>query len=287
MESLVSTTWLEAELGAPDLRVVDDTLFLPGRVATPRRNSRPATRGRGLPRLEECTTAIRAANAPPANCSQRIQYSGSATATHMSTKNRLHSAARTVDDAHPTERAGALLTAACRMDAEGRPLESASRGPPRPFTARGCQTVAKRRTCSDDRRCGQEIVDARGQARFAGEEADQARPRAGHIPARRICSRPPVRSGTIDGSARALRAASRIRNRLSRPMVRHEVWSTAAVTHLGATCSARRMCGYTTAAGRMGRRSGHTKAVGAAEPQAERAGPGCRGRPPREGTQGS
>ena len=30
MESLVSTDWLEAELGAPDLRVVDATLFLPG-----------------------------------------------------------------------------------------------------------------------------------------------------------------------------------------------------------------------------------------------------------------
>ena len=30
MDSLVSTEWLEAELGAPDLRVVDATLFLPG-----------------------------------------------------------------------------------------------------------------------------------------------------------------------------------------------------------------------------------------------------------------
>ena len=30
MDSLVSTEWLEAELGAPDLRVIDATLFLPG-----------------------------------------------------------------------------------------------------------------------------------------------------------------------------------------------------------------------------------------------------------------
>jgi thiosulfate/3-mercaptopyruvate sulfurtransferase len=30
VDSLVSTVWLEAELGAPDLRVVDATLFLPG-----------------------------------------------------------------------------------------------------------------------------------------------------------------------------------------------------------------------------------------------------------------
>lgn len=30
MDSLVSTAWLEAELGAPDLKVVDATLFLPG-----------------------------------------------------------------------------------------------------------------------------------------------------------------------------------------------------------------------------------------------------------------
>src|SRR5205085_9245570 len=29
MESLVSTDWLERELGAPDLRVIDATLFLP------------------------------------------------------------------------------------------------------------------------------------------------------------------------------------------------------------------------------------------------------------------
>ncbi len=30
MESLVSTEWLEKELGAPDLRVIDATMFLPG-----------------------------------------------------------------------------------------------------------------------------------------------------------------------------------------------------------------------------------------------------------------
>jgi thiosulfate/3-mercaptopyruvate sulfurtransferase len=30
MDSLVSTLWLEAELGAPDLRVIDATMFLPG-----------------------------------------------------------------------------------------------------------------------------------------------------------------------------------------------------------------------------------------------------------------
>ncbi len=30
VESLVSTEWLEAELGAPDLRVIDATMFLPG-----------------------------------------------------------------------------------------------------------------------------------------------------------------------------------------------------------------------------------------------------------------
>ena len=30
MDLLVSTEWLEAELGAPDLRVIDATLFLPG-----------------------------------------------------------------------------------------------------------------------------------------------------------------------------------------------------------------------------------------------------------------
>ena len=38
MDSLVSTEWLEAELGAPDLRVIDATLFLPARRARrPRR----------------------------------------------------------------------------------------------------------------------------------------------------------------------------------------------------------------------------------------------------------
>ena len=29
MDSLVTTEWLDAELGAPDLRIVDATLFLP------------------------------------------------------------------------------------------------------------------------------------------------------------------------------------------------------------------------------------------------------------------
>ncbi|HWT11714.1 MAG TPA: sulfurtransferase, partial [Allosphingosinicella sp.] len=30
MDSLVSTEWLERELGAPDLKVIDATTFLPG-----------------------------------------------------------------------------------------------------------------------------------------------------------------------------------------------------------------------------------------------------------------
>lgn len=36
MDSLVSTDWLEAELGAPDLRIVDATTFLPGSGRDPR-----------------------------------------------------------------------------------------------------------------------------------------------------------------------------------------------------------------------------------------------------------
>jgi len=36
MDSLVSTEWLEAELGAPDLRIVDATQFLPGMGRDPR-----------------------------------------------------------------------------------------------------------------------------------------------------------------------------------------------------------------------------------------------------------
>ena len=38
MESLVTTEWLEQELGASDLKVIDATLFLPGDAARrPRR----------------------------------------------------------------------------------------------------------------------------------------------------------------------------------------------------------------------------------------------------------
>jgi thiosulfate/3-mercaptopyruvate sulfurtransferase len=194
MDSLVSTEWLEAELGAPDLRVIDASFFLP----SDGRDARAEYEAGHIPGavfldLDEVSDS---ANPAPHMLPPEHQFASRMQSLGLGDGNRfvvydnspLHSAARLwwmlrSFGAHHV----ALLDGGMqKWRAEGGPLES---GRPQVrhghFTAwlDGQGVAGKAEVQALLGNDGHEIVDARSPSRFAGEEAE---PRAGlapgHIP---------------------------------------------------------------------------------------------------------
>ncbi|HEY0413538.1 MAG TPA: 3-mercaptopyruvate sulfurtransferase [Allosphingosinicella sp.] len=194
MDSLVTTDWLERELGAPDLRVVDASFFLPA----DKRDARAEYEAEHIPGAvfldidEVADTASPFPHMLPseAKFASRMQTLGLRDGARIVVYDNspLHSAARAwwMLKAFGAHYAAILDGGLQKWKAEGRPLESG-----RPQVRHGhftpsldCTAVADKdfvRSILDDGR--HEIVDARGAARFAGEEAEP-RPglAAGHMP---------------------------------------------------------------------------------------------------------
>jgi thiosulfate/3-mercaptopyruvate sulfurtransferase len=194
MESLVSTEWLENELGAPDLRIVDATAFLPGTG----RDARAEYEASHIPGavfldIEEVSDHSNPAPhmlPPPHKFASRMQSLGIGDGNRVLVYDNspLHTAARVwwmlkIFGAHYCS---ILDGGFQKWTAEGRPVEG---GRPRirhgHFTA-GLHTAAvahKSDMLALIGDPGHEIVDARGAARFTGEEAEP-RPglASGHIP---------------------------------------------------------------------------------------------------------
>jgi thiosulfate/3-mercaptopyruvate sulfurtransferase len=233
MDSLVSTDWLEAELGAPDLRVVDATWFLPGDG----RDARAEYEAGHIPGavfldLDEISDGANPAPhmLPPAHIfASRMQALGLGDGHRILVYDNspLHSAARIwwMLRIHGAQHVALLDGGLRKWKAEGRPLESAGpRVRPGHFTASldGAAVAGKAEMLALVGDRGHEIVDARGPARFAGEEAEP-RPglAAGHIPGAR--NLPQARLFEADNrwkSGDALRAAfAEAGIDLSRPMV--------------------------------------------------------------------
>lgn len=197
MDLLVSTDWLAAELGAPDLRVLDATGFLPssGRDA---RAEHAAAHIAGaayfdiddisdpdspLPHMmpSEHRFASRVRALGIGDSSRIVVYDNSP----------LHSAFRAwwMLKAFGARHVAVLDGGLQKWTAEGRPVES---GAPEP--ARGHFTPSRDEAAVADKALvtsligdpHHQILDARSAARFAGEEAE---PRAGlasgHIPGSR------------------------------------------------------------------------------------------------------
>jgi thiosulfate/3-mercaptopyruvate sulfurtransferase len=194
MDSLVSTSWLEKELGAPELRVIDATIFLPGDG----RDARAEYEAGHIPGavhldVEEVSDSN---NPAPHMLSSEHKFASRMQSLGLGDGNRfvvydnspLHSAARIwwmlrIFGAHHV----ALLDGGLRKwKAEGRPLESG-----KPHVRHGHFTASLDGKAVADKHFvrsllggdGHAIVDARGAARFAGEEAEP-RPglASGHIP---------------------------------------------------------------------------------------------------------
>jgi thiosulfate/3-mercaptopyruvate sulfurtransferase len=194
MDSLVSTEWLEKELGAPDLRIVDATAFLPGTG----RDSRAEYEAAHIPGavfldIEEVSDHSNPAPhmlPPPHKFASRMQSLGIGDGNRVVVYDNspLHTAARVwwmlkIFGAHFCS---ILDGGFQKWTAEGRPVEGGRPSVRHGHFTAGLHTAAvahKSDMLALIGDSGHEIVDARGAARFSGEEAEP-RPglASGHIP---------------------------------------------------------------------------------------------------------
>jgi thiosulfate/3-mercaptopyruvate sulfurtransferase len=190
MQSLVSTSWLAEELGAPDLRVIDASIFLPGAG----RDARAEYEAEHIPRavfmdLDEIVDSDNPAPhmlPPKHKFASRMQSLGLGDGQRFVVYDNspLHSAARAwwmlkIFGVHHV----AILDGGLqKWKAEGRPLETGKpqvrHGHFTPFL--DSSAVADKALVRSLIGTGtHELVDARSAARFAGEEAE---PRPGLMP---------------------------------------------------------------------------------------------------------
>jgi thiosulfate/3-mercaptopyruvate sulfurtransferase len=194
MDSLVSTEWLEAELGAADLRILDATWFLP----SSRRDARAEYEAGHIPGaafidIDDVSdeTSPYPHMLPPAHrMASRMQALGVGDGARIVVYDNspLHSAARVwwMLRSFGARQVAILDGGLARWRAEGRPLETAApalrRGhfTPRPAAGAAIDKAELLGLVGTDE---VEIVDARGAARFAAEEPEP-RPGlvSGHIP---------------------------------------------------------------------------------------------------------
>ena len=194
MDMLVSTEWLEAELGAPDLRIIDATLFL----ASHGRDARAEFEAEHIPGavfldLDEVVDSDNPAPhmlPPEAKFASRMQSLGLGDGSRFVVYDNtpLHSSARAwwMLKTFGAHYAAILDGGMAKWKAEGRPVES---GRPHVRHAHfsplfdGREVADKGFVSSILGAGSHELVDARSPGRFTGEEAEP-RPglTVGHIP---------------------------------------------------------------------------------------------------------
>lgn len=198
MDILVSTDWLAAQLGKPDLCILDASLFLPGTPRDPRAEFEathiPGAAYMDLPSLNDPDDPTPGMIPPDALMTQRAQALGinADSRVIIYDNSPVHSAAR----GWWMVRLFGLGVSAAILDgglpkwvAEGRPTET---GPvtPTPGNAVARRAPGQVRTKADLianlTTNAAQVLDARGAGRFTGEEAEP-RPgmASGHIPGSR------------------------------------------------------------------------------------------------------
>ena len=194
MESLVSTDWLQEALGSADLRIIDATIFLPNSG----RNARAEYEAEHIPGavFMDLDEIVDSASPLPHMLPREAKFASRMQTLGLGEGNRflvydnspLHSAARawwmlrSFGARHVAILDGGLQ----KWKAEGRPLESGTRDVRSAhFTARlDEEAVADLAYVSGlVHSDAHEIVDARPETRFGGEDAEPRRGvEAGHIP---------------------------------------------------------------------------------------------------------
>jgi thiosulfate/3-mercaptopyruvate sulfurtransferase len=194
MDSLVTTHWLERELGSTDLRVIDSTLFLPGDPRDARSEYEaghiPGAVFLDLDEVSDSSSPVPHMVPPEAKFASRMASLGLRDGQRFVVYDNspLHSAARAwwMLKSFGAHYVAILDGGLQKWKTEGRRLEG---GPPQvrhghfsPSLDGGAviDKAGVTRLLGDS---GHEIVDARGAGRFAGEEAEP-RPgmASGHIP---------------------------------------------------------------------------------------------------------
>lgn len=194
MDALVSTDWLEGELGAPDLRVIDATLFLPGSD----RDARSEYEAEHIPGAVfiDLADVADSSNRAPHMLPPEHKFASRMQSLGLGDGNRfvvydnspLHSAARAwwMLRSFGAHYVAILDGGLGKWKAEGRPVESGKvQVRHAHFTALLDEDKVADKSfvsslLSDFR---YQLVDARSPSRFAGEEPEP-RPglEAGHIP---------------------------------------------------------------------------------------------------------
>jgi thiosulfate/3-mercaptopyruvate sulfurtransferase len=194
MESLVTTEWLERELGASDLKVIDATLFLPGEL----RDARAEYQAEHIPGAVflDLDDVSDTSNPMPHMVPSEPKFASRMASLGLRDGQRfvvydnspLHSAARAwwMLRSFGAHYVAILDGGLPKWKAEGRPLESG-----RPQLRHGHFSPSFDSAAVADKGFvtgllgggGHDIVDARGAGRFTGEEAEP-RPgmASGHIP---------------------------------------------------------------------------------------------------------
>jgi thiosulfate/3-mercaptopyruvate sulfurtransferase len=194
MEPLVSTEWLEGELGARDLRIVDASYFLPsdGRDGRAEYEAGHIPGAVFLDTDEVSDSDHPAPHMLPSEAKMASRMAslgiGDAQRIVVYDNSPLHSGARAwwMLRTFGAPRVALLDGGLQKWKAEGRPLEAGTPQPPRghftPLLDRAA-VADKARMVALVGAGSHEIVDARGAARFAGAEAEPRPGLApGHIP---------------------------------------------------------------------------------------------------------
>jgi thiosulfate/3-mercaptopyruvate sulfurtransferase len=232
MDSLVSTGWLEAELGAADLRILDATWFLPAMARDARAEHEaghiPGAVYIDIDAVSDPESPFPHMLPPPHLMASRMQALGVRDGARIVVydDSPLHTSARVwwMLRSFGARRVALLDGGLAKWKAEGRPLESgtapARRGHFTP--ALSGEGVAAKEDVLALIGSETQIVDARSAARFTGEESEP-RPglAAGHMPGARNLPQGalfnPDNSWKTGEALRAAFAASGVD--LSRPMV--------------------------------------------------------------------
>ncbi len=194
MDSLVTTEWLEGELGASDLRVIDSTLFLPGAPRDARAEYEaehiPGAVFLDLEQVSDSSSPVPHMVPPEPKFASRMASLGLRDGQRFVVYDNspLHSAARAwwMLKSFGAHYVAILDGGLQKWKAEGRPLESGrpqvrhGHFSPRFDSGAVVDKDGVARLLGDGRH---EIVDARGAGRFTGEDAEP-RPgmASGHIP---------------------------------------------------------------------------------------------------------
>lgn len=199
MDLLVSTQWLAGELGANDLKVVDATSFLPGTPRDPHGEYLEAHIPGAL--FLDLSTLCDTDDPRPATVPTNAQFEARMAALGLGADDRI-----VIYDNSPLVSSGrawwlfrlfgakeiAILNGGlARWMAEDRPVEQGVVTPApasRPFKAArdDMQVKHKADILANLASCAAQVVDARGAARFSGEDPEP-RPGmgSGHIPGSR------------------------------------------------------------------------------------------------------